>query len=78
MVSTKTGFGSDTIFQKQDRIRYSDGVSRPAFWSLGLEGLKSRLGIEGFRFRSRALRLETLNRLFFMKSCNKEFLKKMF
>jgi len=48
-------------------------VSRPVFWSLGLEGLRSRFGLEGFR--SRALRLETLHRLFFMKFC-KEFLKK--
>jgi len=60
----------------------SDGVprrvSRPVFWSLnfGLEGLRSRLGLEGFR--SRALRLETLHRLFFMKFCKKEFLKKRF
>jgi len=49
--------------------------SRPVFWSLGLglEGLRSRLGLEGSR--SRALRLETLHRLFFMKFC-KKFLKK--
>ena len=48
--------------------------SRPVFWSLGLglEGLRSRLGLEGSR--SRALRLETLHRLFFMKFCRNEFL----
>ena len=53
-------------------------VSRPVFWSLGLGfgGLRSRLGLEGFRSRSRALRLETLHRLFFMKFCNKEFILK--
>jgi len=50
-------------------------VSRPVFWSLGLEGLRSRLGLECFRSRSRAIRLETLHRLFFMKFC-KEFFKK--
>ena len=50
-------------------------VSRPIFWSLGLglEDIRSRLGLKGFR--SRALRLETLHRLFFMKFC-KEFPKK--
>jgi len=69
-------------------ICISDGVSRlglgletrleTRFWSLGLEGLRSRLGLglEGFRSRSRALRLETLHRLFFIKFCKKEFLWK--
>ena len=33
------------------------------------------LGFEGFRSRSRALRLENLHRLFFVKFC-KEFFKK--
>ena len=66
----------------------SNGVSRLGlgletclethFWSLGLEGLKSRLGLEEFRSRSRALSLETLHRLFFMKFCKKELLKKRF
>jgi len=44
----------------------SDGVSRPVFWSLGLslDSLWSRLGLEGFRSRSRVLSLETLHRLF--------------
>jgi len=64
----------------------SDGVSRlglgletrleTSFLSLGLKGLRSRLALEGFR--SRALRLETLHRLFFMKFCEKEFLIKGF
>jgi len=53
-------------------------LSRPVFLSLGLgvEGLRSRLGLgfEGFRSPSRALRLETLHRLFFMKFWKKEFL----
>jgi len=40
-------------------------VSRPVFWSLGLEG---------FRSRSQALSLETLHRSFFMKFC-KELLE---
>ena len=41
-----------------------------------VSGLRSRLGLglEGFRSRSRALRLETLHRLVFMKFCKKEFL----
>jgi len=66
-------------------VETSDGVSRlglgletrleTRFWSLGLEGLRSRLGLEGFRSPSRALCLETLHRSFFMKFC-KEFLKK--
>jgi len=33
---------------------------------LGLEGLRSRLGLDGFRSRSRALGLETLHELFFL------------
>jgi len=63
-------------------IETSDGVSR---FGLGLETLletrflksrsrRSRLGLKGFRSRSRALRFETLHRLFFMKFCKKEFL----
>jgi len=36
----------------------------------------SSLGLEGFRSRSRALRLETLHKLFFVKFCKKEFLIK--
>ena len=56
-------------------VSVSRRVSRPAFWSLGLEGLRFRLGLKGFRSQSPALRLDTLHRLFFMKFC-KEFLKK--
>ena len=48
-------------------------VSRPVFWSLGLSGLRSCLGLEGSR--SRALHLETLHRFIFMQFCNKQFLK---
>jgi len=45
----------------------SRDVSRdPFFSSLGLEGRRSRLGLEGFPSRSRALSLETtLHQLFF-------------
>ena len=70
-------------FVKRDHVEANDGVSR---LGLGLEtcletrflnsqSRRSRLGLEGFRSRSRALRLETLHRLFFMKFC-KEFLEK--
>ena len=45
---------------------------------LGLEGLWSRLGLGHEGFRSRALSLETVHRLFFIKFCKKEFLKKRF
>jgi len=46
-------------------------VSRdPLFSSLGLECLRSRLGLEGFRSRSRALSLETLHELFIFWFCN--------
>jgi len=53
--------------------------SRDLVRSLGLEGLRSRLGLGLEGFRSRALRLETLrlHGLFFMKFY-KEFLKKRF
>jgi len=61
--------------ESRDLVSVSRRVSRHVFWSLGLEGLRSCLGLEGFRSRSRALRLETLHRIFFMKFC-KEFLKK--
>jgi len=61
-------------------LSFSDGVSRrvsrPVFWSLGLESLRSRLGLEGLRSRCRALRLETLHRLFFVKFWKKVFLEK--
>jgi len=64
-----------TVKSRSGRSLVSDGVSRrvsrPVFWSLGLEGLRSCLGLgrEGFRPRSRALRLETLRMLFFMRFC---------
>ena len=62
----------------------SDGVSR---LGLGLEtcletrflkspSRRSQDGLQGFLFRSRALRLETLHRLFFRTFCKKEFFKK--
>ena len=41
-------------------------ISRPVFWSLGLEGLRARLGLGLELF---------VSRLFLMKFC-KEFLKK--
>jgi len=50
-------------------------VSRLVFSSLGL---RSRLGLKGFWSRSRALSLETLHELFFMKSCKKHLLKNGF
>jgi len=60
-----------SVIESRDLVSFS----RPVFWSLGLclEGLRSRLVLEGYR--SRALCLETLHRLFFMKFC-KEFLEK--
>jgi len=61
--------------ESRDLVSVSTRVSRPVFWSLGLEGLRSRLGLEGFQSQPRALRLETLHRLFFIKFCKKEFLK---
>ena len=74
----------DSLSLQFFKLHSSDGVSR---LGLGLETcLETRfsgvsvskvsgLGLEGFRSRSRALRLETLHRLFFMKFCKKEFLK---
>jgi len=53
--------------ESRDVVSVSRRVSRPVLWSLGLEG-----------FRSRALRLETLHRLFFVKFCKKEVLKNVF
>jgi len=73
-----------SMMESRDLDSVSRRVSRPVFWSLSLglglgpEGLRSHLGLEGFRSRSRALRLETLHRLFFMKFCKKEFLEKRF
>ena len=59
--------------ESRDLVSVSRRVSRPVFWSFGLEDLRSRLGLEGIR--SRAIRLETSHRLCFMKFC-KELLKK--
>ena len=50
--------------ESRDLVSVTRHVSRPVSWSLGLEG-----------FRSRALRLESLHRLVFMKFC-KELRKK--
>jgi len=58
-----------SVMESQDLVSVSRHVSRLVFWSLGLEG---------FRSQSRALCLETLHKLFFMKFCKKEFLKKRF
>jgi len=53
---------SYTVMESRDLVSVSRRVSRTVFWSPGLEGL----GLEGLRSRSRALRLETLHRLFFI------------
>jgi len=66
------------VMESRDLVSVSRRVSRLVSWSLGLEGLRSRLGLKGFWSWSRALRLETLHRLFFMKFCKKEFLQKRF
>jgi len=52
--------------ESRELVSVSRRVSRPVFWNLGLglEGLRCRLGLEGFRSQSRALRLETSHRLF--------------
>jgi len=64
------------VMESRDLVSVSRRISRPVFWSL--EGLRSRLGLEGFQSRSRALRLETLHRLFFMNFCKKELLQKQY
>jgi len=46
--------------ESRDLVLVSRRVSIPVYWSLDLKGLRSRLGLEGFQSRSRALRLETL------------------
>ena len=50
--------------ESRDLVSVSGCVSRPVFWSLslGLEGIRFCLGLEGFR--SRALLLETLHSFF--------------
>jgi len=73
-VLDETEFRSSSI--RLFSVCASDRVSRPDFSSLGLglglglglECLRSHLALEGFRSRSRALSLETLHELFFMKS----------
>ena len=61
---------SSSVMESQNLVSVSRRVS-----SLETRFLESRLGLglEGFWSRSRALRLETLHRLFFMKFCKKEF-----
>jgi len=53
--------------ESRDLVSVSTHVLRPVFSSLGLglEGLRSRLGLGGFWSRSRAFGLETLHELFF-------------
>jgi len=67
------------VMESRDLASVLRRVSKPVSCSLspglGLEGLKSRLGLEGFWSRSWALRLETLHKLFFVKFC-KEFFEK--
>jgi len=53
-------------------VSVSRRVSRPVFSSLGLECLRSRLGLE------LETSLETLHELFFFKSCKKRLLKNGF
>jgi len=52
------------VMESRDLVSVSGCVSRPVFWSLslGLEGIRFCLGLEGFR--SRALLLETLHSFF--------------
>jgi len=65
------------VMESTDLVSVSRRVSRPVVSSLSLECLRSRLGFEGFRSRSRALSLEILHELF-MKSCKKQLLKNGF
>jgi len=46
--------------ESRDVVSVSRLVSRPIFASLGLEGFRSRLGIEDYRSRSQACCLETM------------------
>ena len=63
--------------ESRDLVSVSRRVSRPAFLSLGLglglERLKSRLGLERFRSRSRVLGLETLRMSYLFESCKKQW-----
>jgi len=51
------------VIESQELVSVSRIFSRPIFASLGLEGFTSRLGLglEGYRSRSQAYCLETLN-----------------
>ena len=55
--------------ESRDVVSVSRRVSKPVFWSLGLDG---------FRSRSRALSLETLHRLFLSSSARRRSLKMFF
>jgi len=54
---TNFGFGVLAVMEPRDLVSVSRRVSRPVFWRLGLslEGLRSRLGLEGFWSRSRRI-----------------------
>ena len=49
------------VTESRHLVSVSTRVSRPICGSLGLEGIRSRIGLEGYRFRSHAYCLETLN-----------------
>jgi len=49
------------VMWSRDFVSVSRIVSRPNFASLDLQGFRSRLGLEGYRSRSQAYCLETLN-----------------
>jgi len=53
--------------ESRDLLSVLRRVSRPDFSriGLGLECLRSRLGLKGYRSRTRVLSLETLHELFF-------------
>jgi len=83
ILRSQSGLRSRKDFQpeeseSQKKLVWRLGLFFVFFLSLGLgfEGFRSRFGLEGFRSRYRALRLETLHRLFFMKFCKEEFIYK--
>jgi len=51
--------------ESRDLVSVSRGVSRPVFWNLGLEGLRSRLGLK-------LLVSKLCMNYFFIKSCKKQ------
>jgi len=58
-------YDSPLTSDKVSRLGLSlESTSSPVFSSLGLECLRSRLDLEGYRSRSRALCLKTLHELF--------------